>query len=113
MTALIIIVAVFGAGALVTLVGTRLVERAHRPGGRFIEIDGLPQHVVEIGAGEPSQHVPPIVLLHGAGANLADMRVALDGRFSSRHRLVFVDRPGLGYSARRDEEGAAPAAQAR
>ena len=38
MTALIVIVGVFCAGAVVTFVGSRLIERAHRPRGRFVEI---------------------------------------------------------------------------
>ena len=47
MTTLIIIVGVFCAGAVITFVGTLLIERAHRPRGRFIDIGGFPQHVVE------------------------------------------------------------------
>ena len=70
MTTLIIIVAVLCAGAVITFIGTRLIERAHRPRGRFIDIGGFPQHVVEM---EPrdTQDALPVVVLHGAGANRA------------------------------------------
>ena len=36
-------------GAIVTLIGAALIERAHPPRGRFVEFDGLRQHVVDIG----------------------------------------------------------------
>ena len=49
-TTLAIIVAVLCVGAVITFIGTRLIERAHRPRGRFIDIGGFPQHVVEVEA---------------------------------------------------------------
>jgi pimeloyl-ACP methyl ester carboxylesterase len=115
MTILIILVAVIGAGAVITFVGSRLIERAHPPRGRFVDVGGFPQHVAEIGP-QDVQHAPPIVLLHGASANLEDMHVALHRalgeRFGGRRRVVFVDRPGLGFSARPAGQGASPAYQA-
>jgi len=111
MTTLAIIVAVFCAGAVVTFIGTRLIERAHRPRGRFVDVGGFAQHVVEMGPRE-AHNALPIVVLHGAGANLEDMHLALAEHLGGRHRVVFVDRPGLGFSARRTEDGGSPAHQA-
>jgi pimeloyl-ACP methyl ester carboxylesterase len=111
MTTLIIIVAVFAAGAVITVVGGRLIERAHRPRGRFVDVGGLAQHVVEVGP-QDAQHAPTIVVIHGAGANLEDMHLALAERFGGRRRVIYVDRPGLGFSARPAREGASPAYQA-
>ena len=54
----------------------------------------------------------PVAVLHGAGANLEDMHLALAEQLAGRRRVIFVDRPGLGFSARRAEEGASPAYQA-
>jgi pimeloyl-ACP methyl ester carboxylesterase len=111
MTTLAIIVGVFCAGAVITFVGTRLIERAHRPRGRLIDIGGFAQHVVEMGPHD-AQDALPVVVLHGAGANLEDMHLALGEHLGGRRRVIFVDRPGLGFSARRAEEGASPAYQA-
>lgn len=110
MTALIIIVAIFAAGAVVTVIGARLIDRAHPPRGRFIDVGGLRQHVVELGSATAG--APPVVLLHGAGANLEDMYLALGERLAARHRVVLVDRPGFGFSARGKSEGSSPAYQA-
>ena len=49
MHTLAVVAVLLGAGAAVTFIGARLIERAHPPRGRFIEIGGLRQHVVEIG----------------------------------------------------------------
>jgi pimeloyl-ACP methyl ester carboxylesterase len=111
MTALIVIVGVFCAAAVITFVGTRLIERAHRPRGRFVDVGGLPQHVVEIGP-QDARHPPPVVVIHGASANLEDMHLAFGERFGGRRRVIYVDRPGLGFSARPAKEGASPAYQA-
>ena len=78
--------------------------------GRFIDIGGFPQHVVEMGPRD-ARDTLPVVVLHGAGANLEDMHLALGEHLAGR-RVIFVDRPGLGFSARRAKEGASPAYQA-
>ena len=111
MTTLVIIVAVLGAGAVITLIGTRLIERAHRPRGRFIDAGGSPQHVIEVGA-STAPDAPPVVVLHGAGANLEDMYLALAGPLAGRHRVIFVDRPGQGFSSRKAGQGRTPSDQA-
>ncbi len=112
MTTLLIIVAVFCAGAVITGIGTRLIERAHPPRGRFIEVGGLPQHVLELGADTGGPSTPTIVLLHGAGCNLEDMHLALSERLAARHRVILLDRPGLGWSERNAGQGSSPAYQA-
>jgi len=111
MTTLIVIAAVLCAGAAITFVGSRLIERAHVPRGRFVEIDGLRQHVIELGSGASPQALP-VVLLHGAGANLQDMNLALGERLARRHRVILVDRPGFGFSARKAGSGNTPEDQA-
>ncbi len=101
---------ILAAGAVVTFIGVRLIERAHPPRGRLIEIGGLRQHVVELGAGSGSE--PPLVLIHGAGCNLEDMRLAFGERLAARHRVILIDRAGLGWSKRRGRQGSSPAYQA-
>jgi pimeloyl-ACP methyl ester carboxylesterase len=96
-----VVVGVFCAAAAVTAIGSRAIDRAYRPRGRFIDIGGMPQHVVDTPAGTGATDALPIVVLHGAGANLEDMRLALAEKLTGRHRVIFVDRPGLGFSARK------------
>src|SRR3984885_5381910 len=111
---------ILAVGAVITVIGTRLIERAHPPRGRFIAIGGLRQHVVELGestgaqqgAQKGAQEKAPIVLIHGAGCNLEDMRLALGERLAARHRVILVDRAGLGWSERRGRRGSSPAYQA-
>lgn len=110
MTVLIVIVALLCAAAVATLVGSRMIERRFPPRGRFIVADGLRQHVVEIGSNAIAG-APPIILLHGAGCNLEDLR-ALGERLAVGHRVILVDRPGQGWSAGRGRATCSPAAQA-
>jgi pimeloyl-ACP methyl ester carboxylesterase len=111
MTTLIIIVAILGAGAVFTLIGARRIERANPPRGRTIEVRGLRQHIVEL---EPraDDGAPPVVLVHGAGANLEDMCIALSERLAQKHRIIAVDRPGFGWSERAGRGSSSPAYQA-
>ena len=100
---------VLGGLAAFTAYAVRGIERAHRPAGRFVEVTGGRLHVLELG----SAGAPPVVLLHGASGNLADMRVALGDRLASRYRVVLIDRPGHGWSDRPGGRAdASPARQA-
>jgi pimeloyl-ACP methyl ester carboxylesterase len=111
MTTITVIAIVLGAGAVITLIGRYLIEQAHLPHGRFIESNGFRQHVIEMGDGGSKDSLP-VVLLHGAGANLQDMNLALGERLAAHHRLVLIDRPGFGFSARKAGECSSPADQA-
>jgi len=110
MNTLIVIAVVLALGLLVTAIGSWLIGRAHPPRGRFVKVRRLRQHVVELGTA--AGDAPPIVLIHGAGVNLEDMRLSLGERLSARHRVVLVDRAGLGWSKRKGRDGSAPQYQA-
>jgi len=112
MHTLAVVAALLGAGAAATFVGVRLIERAHPPRGRFVEANGLRQHVVELGEHSADPDTPAIVLLHGAGCNLEDMRLVLGNHFAARYRVILLDRPGLGWSERGRGEGGSPTYQA-
>lgn len=94
--------------ALVTWTGVILVQRAHPPLGRMVDVAGARLHVVEIG---PPRGVP-IVMLHGASSNLEVMR-PLAERLSQTHRVVLLDRPGHGWSTRENFSDSTPQPQAR
>ena len=93
--------------AALTQVGASYIERQHPPTGRFVEVDGGRMHLVELGDAD----APPLVLLHGAGTNLNDMRFALGERLAATHRVIMIDRPGHGWSDR--PGGVADASPAR
>jgi pimeloyl-ACP methyl ester carboxylesterase len=70
-------------------------ERATSPVGRFVEVAGVRLHVLERGAG------PTLLLLHGNGSLIQDWLVSgLVERAAARYRVIALDRPGFGYSAR-------------
>jgi pimeloyl-ACP methyl ester carboxylesterase len=109
MHTLIVIAVVLALGALVTAIGSWLIGRAHPPRGRFVKVRRIRQHVVEFGTA--AADAPPIVLIHGAGCNLEDMR-ALGKQLAARHRVILIDRPGMGWSKRKTRDGSAPQFQA-
>lgn len=105
---LILIVALIVAGLVLFTANTaRKVEAAVPPCGQFIEIDGQRLHYVDTrGAG------PAIVMIHGLGGTLWNYTYALVDKLSGEFRVIVVDRPGSGYSARPDDAPAKLSAQA-
>jgi pimeloyl-ACP methyl ester carboxylesterase len=98
-------IALLGLGALglmaATWLGTAAIERRHPPRGRFVDVTGGRMHVVDIGPRDRGDRDGlPIVLLHGASANLEEMRLALGDPLSSARRVILIDRPGHGWSDR-------------
>jgi pimeloyl-ACP methyl ester carboxylesterase len=105
---LLIVLAVLAALALATQAGMVLVQRAHPPQGKMVEVEGSTLHVVELGPRDAS----PIVLLHGASSNLEVMR-PLAERLSQTHRVILLDRPGHGWSTRANVGDSTPGPQGR
>jgi pimeloyl-ACP methyl ester carboxylesterase len=102
------------AGAVLASHGVaRCWTRAFPPIGAMTSVDGVALHYVDRPARAPVAGAPlPIVFLHGASGNLRDPLIAFGDRLQGR-RLVFVDRPGHGHSARGGAASASPARQAR
>ena len=87
------------ARAPATRLGAWLIERRHPPEGSFADIDGTRLHYVHVPApGRPE--LPPLVFFHGATANLKDQMVPLRPLLEGRAELLFLDRPGHGWSGR-------------
>jgi pimeloyl-ACP methyl ester carboxylesterase len=80
--------------ALFTLFIRRRVQAAVPPLGRIVQIGETRLHIVERGSG------PPLVLVHGLGAQLRNFTYALVGPLAANFRVICVDRPGCGYSTR-------------
>jgi pimeloyl-ACP methyl ester carboxylesterase len=85
------------------------IERAWPRIGADLRINGLDVHAIDVPAGPVA---PALVLIHGASGNVRDPLAALQASLGGRHRLIAVDRPGNGYSARGPREMSDPARQA-
>lgn len=66
--------------------------------GKLLEVGGIKLHIREIG--DLDSEYPPIVLIHGASANLRDMEMSLGNALADEFRVILIDRPGRGYSER-------------
>lgn len=97
-----------GGLPLWTQLGGWHLEHTHPAQGEFIEVDGYRLHYRLQGEGRP------ILLVHGANANLEDFGASLMPLLAREHRVLAFDRPGYGHSTRpRDDEWLDPGRQAR
>ena len=92
---LVILVIVIGGLVLFSAWTARRVEAAVPPIGRFLEVDGTKIHYVDEGTG------PAIVFVHGLAGQMQHLSYALRERLRTDYRVVFLDRPGAGYSERK------------
>lgn len=94
------LLAVVVCAALVALVHWRAhvnetrAEAAYPASGQFIDVDGTRVHAVVMGNG------PDLVMIHGASGSLRDFTFEFAQRASQTHRVIVLDRPGLGRSDR-------------
>jgi pimeloyl-ACP methyl ester carboxylesterase len=107
----VIVVAALVVLALVTQAGVWLTERAHPAEGRMVQVSGATLHVVDIGPRDAAG--PPVVMLHGASANLEVMRQPVGAGLAKTHRVILIDRPGHGWSTRARLEDSTPEIQGR
>ncbi|WP_217573111.1 alpha/beta fold hydrolase [Mesorhizobium sp. GbtcB19] len=101
--AFLFLVALLFAFAGVTRAGVWSIERRNPPVGEFAEIDGARIHYVHIPA-PAGADLPPVVFIHGASANLKDQMLPLKPLLEGRAEMLFLDRPGFGWSERGDNE---------
>ena len=106
-----VIVAALALLALLTQAGVLYVQRAFPQAGNPVEVRGARLNVVDLGRRDAPG--PPIVMIHGASSNLEVMRQPLGGRLANNHRVILIDRPGHGWSARARLADSTPAIQGR
>ena len=76
-------------------IGSTGPEIVRKPPGQFVTVDGLPVHCIVHGRGRP------VVLVHGNGTMAEDFAISgLIDRLAARYRVIAIDRPGFGYTAR-------------
>ncbi len=103
-------VAVLAVLALITQAGVFALQRLYPQQGRSIEVAGGRLNVVDLGP--RGADGPPVVMIHGASANLESMR-PLGDLLAITHRVILIDRPGHGWSTRDDLKNSTPAMQAK
>lgn len=94
-----------------TRVGAHFLDKRNPPVGAFAEVNGTTMHFVHVPAG-PNAGLPPIVFIHGASGNLNDQMIPLRPRLEGRAELLFIDRPGHGWSSRGPKSNGDPFGQA-
>src|SRR5258708_1558390 len=109
------IAVVVGAGlailALITQIGVLALQRTYPAQGKVIEVAGASLNIVDIGPRDGAE--PPVVMIHGASSNLEIMRQPLGDRLAEKRRVILIDRPGHGWSARARLADSTPAIQGR
>ncbi|MBB5047399.1 pimeloyl-ACP methyl ester carboxylesterase [Rhodopseudomonas rhenobacensis] len=108
LSVIVAVVALAAATLAVSWALTRIIEARNPPRGRFVDVDGVRLHVVELPSRDGDPDAPTALLLHGANLCLDDMQMALAGVLSKRMRVIIPDRPGQGFS----EPGPGPVAAA-
>lgn len=79
--------------------------------GELLDVGGFRMNSLHLPVGG-SADLPPIVFIHGASGNLRDQETAFRKRLEGRAELLFVDRPGHGYSERGGPQNDYPDGQA-
>ncbi|MEM9331976.1 MAG: alpha/beta hydrolase [Pseudomonadota bacterium] len=73
------------------------IEREFPPIGEFRTLEGSRVHFVDTGKLENAD-APAVVFIHGASGNLRDAKAVYEPKLKDKIRMVFLDRPGHGYS---------------
>jgi len=84
-------------------------DEAYPPAGRFLSVAHARLHYVD--TGYASNGESPVVLIHGNAGTVRDFDRLIPALAASR-RVIAIDRPGHGHSARPDLDGTTPVAQA-
>jgi pimeloyl-ACP methyl ester carboxylesterase len=86
-------------------------ERDNPNSGERIDIGGYKMNSVYVPRPKNAD-LPTLVFIHGASANLRDPMVAFRSKLEGRADMLFLDRPGLGFSDRGGPQNAYPDGQA-
>ncbi|MDE1157774.1 MAG: alpha/beta hydrolase [Neorhizobium sp.] len=105
------IAALAAAGFGFTAWKSRAIEAAYPNIGTLTDVGGYRLNALHLPA-PPAAALPPIVFIHGASGNLQDQVRAFLKPLEGRAELLFVDRPGHGYSERGGAQNDLPAGQA-
>lgn len=87
---------------LITALGSARINRLYPHQGKAVECSGGTINLVEWG--KPDSHRPSLLFIHGASSSHREFMIALGdllrGRLADDQHIIFVDRPGHGWSSR-------------
>lgn len=86
---------------------SRGIQSEFPPIGDFKTINGAKLHYVDSARGK-DEGKPTVVFIHGAGGNLNDPMPMYHDALKDEFRLIFLDRPGQGYSGTFDGSNDVP-----
>ena len=89
---------------------TAYLNAGFPPIGRFLTVRGTRLHLVDLPGPDPG--APVVVMIHGASGTVRDPLASLGYRLTDKYRVLAVDRPGHGHSARAGRGQSDPRAQA-
>lgn len=110
-TVLFLLIVLLVAGIGFSYVKTRAIEAAYPNIGERIDIGGYKMNSVHIPR-PATADLPALVFVHGASGNLLDQMGAFRAALEGRAEMLFVDRPGYGYSDRGGPQNDYPDGQA-
>ena len=87
------------------------IEARYPPTGEMIDVGGYKLHAVHVPRPDNAD-LPPLVFLHGASGNLLDQAVPFKPKLEGRAEMLFIDRPGHGWSERGGTQNDTPDGQA-
>ena len=108
---LFLFIAVLAGLAIWTSYKARQLEARFPPTGEMIDVGGYSLHAVHVPRPADAD-LPPLVFIHGASGNLLDQEVPFRPLLEGRAEMLFIDRPGHGWSERGGHENDTPDGQA-
>jgi pimeloyl-ACP methyl ester carboxylesterase len=97
--------------ALWTYVKAAEIEKRFPPAGEMIDVGGYALHAVHVPR-PAGADMPALVFIHGASGNLLDQMKPFRPALEGRAEMLFIDRPGHGWSQRGGAANATPDGQA-
>jgi pimeloyl-ACP methyl ester carboxylesterase len=89
----------------------RQISQRYPNTGELIDVGGLKLNSVHVPRPEGAD-LPPLVFIHGASGNLRDPMMAFLEPLKGRAEMLFIDRPGHGYSERGGDQNLTPSGHA-
>jgi pimeloyl-ACP methyl ester carboxylesterase len=108
---LVLLLLLLCAGFVVTRWQTGRITQRFANIGTLTVVDGIKINSVHWPR-PATADLPALVFIHGASGNLRDPMMAFFDPLKSRAEMLFLDRPGHGYSERGGEDNLTPAGQA-
>ena len=112
LSVMLILAIIFIALYVYTLFKSAAISLKYPTTGKFYDIDGMKIHAVYKKLDTPNNH-PPLVFIHGASGNFRDQMTPFYDRFVDKADMLFIDRPGHGWSERGSSDNRFPDRQAQ